>query len=602
MLAADQVPTNNKMTGSVLVLRHDVGVTRILFPIDTAYGGNSIIPKARIKNFGYHTTETFDVTVKFGTTTYTNTKTVTDLGPLDSLDVLFGPWTAVVGNYNMIAYTALPGDQQLSNDTAPMVQLPVAQPRANVGTIAILAPKDTIPANVPIAPRATVMNYGSNPATFPVQFKIIGTSYNQVVTVTGLAPNASQEVVFPSWTPIPCNYVTSCSTELATDQTPENDKMTGSVTVQLRDVGIATILAPRDTVISCNDYQPMVVVGNYGVHAYAEVCTVAVKIIRYPAQMESAYCNIGVDMLHPVVVYDTWKIVEIPVGVETLSFPIFHPYWWDIYWIAKPTYHLVSADIKMAGDMNAGNDLSQNQFTVKGRSNDLEMNWTGLVDGYTPKHSETLTVNTYNVASVVTNSPMGPTAKFRTRVKIVQEKTNYTVYSRCEDRVLPARTYSCVGFQSGWSPSDTGWYLVRSWVEALPWVDSVVENNAWEKHYYFTSEPVAKSGGETNQSIQSGGITGIPTTFTLMANKPNPFSSHTTIQWQIPVKSQVTISIYDAIGRIVKTLVNNEFTPGYYNTTWNRTDDNNSRIPAGVYFYEMKTNDYTSRRKMVITY
>jgi flagellar hook assembly protein FlgD len=75
----------------------------------------------------------------------------------------------------------------------------------------------------------------------------------------------------------------------------------------------------------------------------------------------------------------------------------------------------------------------------------------------------------------------------------------------------------------------------------------------------------------------------------------------TKILWQIPVESKVTISIYDATGRNIKTLINDNRTPGYYSIIWNRIDDNNKKVSAGIYFYEMRTDKYTARRKMVIT-
>ncbi|MEO0083312.1 MAG: T9SS type A sorting domain-containing protein, partial [candidate division WOR-3 bacterium] len=74
----------------------------------------------------------------------------------------------------------------------------------------------------------------------------------------------------------------------------------------------------------------------------------------------------------------------------------------------------------------------------------------------------------------------------------------------------------------------------------------------------------------------------------------------TNIQWQIPEQSNVIITIYDATGRKIKTLVNDNLTAGFYRTIWNRTDDNNRKVPAGIYFYELKANDYTARHKMII--
>jgi hypothetical protein len=170
--------------------------------------------------------------------------------------------------------------------------------------------------------------------------------------------------------------------------------------------------------------------------------------------------------------------------VDTLYFPEWHPYWWDIYWTLDPTYHMVIAEVKIAADMNSENDMLNEELIAKGRSNDLQMNWAGLLNGYTPMHAETLGVGTYNVASVVSNSPIGPSAKFRAKVKIIRENTNSIVYSKYEDRTLAAQSYTCIAFQTGWLPSDTGWYLVLSWLETRAGVDSIFDNNSLERHFY----------------------------------------------------------------------------------------------------------------------
>jgi hypothetical protein len=238
-----------------------------------------------------------------------------------------------------------------------------------------------------------------------------------------------------------------------------------------------------------------------------------------------------------------------------------------------------------------------NQFTVDGRANDLQMNWTGLLDGYEVMHAETIDVMTYNVASVVSLSAGGPSARCRVWVNIIRESDEEVVYTRYKDVTMLPGTYYCVPFSTGWTATEQGSYLVRSWVEARPGVDVIAENNSWERRYY-----VIVPRANTNTTLNPPGNSGnMPTTFNLMTNNPNPFSNITKIQWQIPAQSKVIISIYDATGRNIKTLVNDNQTPGYYSTMWNRTDANNKKVPAGIYFYEMRTSNFTSRHKMVIT-
>jgi hypothetical protein len=576
----------------------DAGATAIIKPFAIGFAGNIIIPKVKVKNFGSGMIPSFPVTMNIGSI-YTNTKTVNNLMPGDSLIVNFDPWTAVLGSYNLLAYTELELDNNYANDTV-RGSTEIQPPAHNVGTMYIITPMDTIIEGTVVTPRAMIKNFGAYTETFTVRFRI-GEVYNQVDTIHNFESGAESLLSFPNWTAVRCNYVVSCSTELEIDQLPEDDQIIEMLTVKYIDVGVVTILAPRDTVITCNDYTPMIVISNNGVHTYPALCSVMVKILRYPAQMTS-YCNIGPAPTAEVM-YESWMVTELSMEeVDTLYFPEWHPYWWDIYWTLDPTYHMVVAEVKMAADMNSENDMLEEELIAKGRSNDLQMNWTGLLNGYEAMHAETLEVGTYNVASVVSNSPMGPSAKFRAKVKIIRENTNSIVYSRYEDRTLAAQLYTCIAFQTGWSSSDTGWYLVRSWLETRDGVDVVPQNNSWEKHYYFINSGPSKEGiVKTNEPIQNGSSTNLPTTFGLNSNRPNPFQTHTTIQWQIPVNSNVAISIYDATGRIVKTLVNGSYTPGYYNVTWDRSDENHNKVASGIYFFEMRTDKYSARHKMIIT-
>jgi hypothetical protein len=256
----------------------------------------------------------------------------------------------------------------------------------------------------------------------------------------------------------------------------------------------------------------------------------------------------------------------------------------------------------MGGDMYVDNNTLTSSLVVKGISNDLQMNWTGLLDIDMPMHAETIGVKTYNVASVVSTSPGGNDARFRAWAKIIKEDENVIVYSRYKDLNMTPRTYYCVPFQSGWSATEPGWYRVISWIQALSQYDVITQNNSWEKRYYvINTSPITKTNSESNGSVQGNSI-GLPNTFNLMVNTPNPFNNYTAIKWQIPMKSRITISIYDALGRNIKTLVNKEAAAGYYCTVWDRTDDNRQTVTAGIYFYEMRTDNYIARHKMVIVH
>ncbi len=93
---------------------------------------------------------------------------------------------------------------------------------------------------------------------------------------------------------------------------------------------------------------------------------------------------------------------------------------------------------------------------------------------------------------------------------------------------------------------------------------------------------------------------GLPETFALNQNYPNPFNPVTTIKYDLPEQSYVTIVIYDMLGRNVKTLVNRQQQPGYKSITWNSTDEFGNPVGAGVYLYRIKASNFTQTRKMVL--
>ncbi len=87
----------------------------------------------------------------------------------------------------------------------------------------------------------------------------------------------------------------------------------------------------------------------------------------------------------------------------------------------------------------------------------------------------------------------------------------------------------------------------------------------------------------------------IPTEFSLMQNYPNPFNPSTTIEYSVPVRSKVTIRVFDILGNEISLLVDAEHSPGSYKVNFNA-----SGIPNGVYFYTMSTKEFTATKKLII--
>jgi hypothetical protein len=87
----------------------------------------------------------------------------------------------------------------------------------------------------------------------------------------------------------------------------------------------------------------------------------------------------------------------------------------------------------------------------------------------------------------------------------------------------------------------------------------------------------------------------LPTTFILSQNYPNPFNPITQINFSIPERSDVTLKVYDVLGKEVATLVNEEKEPGYYTV-----DFNGNNLASGMYIYRITAGSFVETRKMIL--
>jgi len=91
-----------------------------------------------------------------------------------------------------------------------------------------------------------------------------------------------------------------------------------------------------------------------------------------------------------------------------------------------------------------------------------------------------------------------------------------------------------------------------------------------------------------------------PGVYTLSQSSPNPFYEETEIRYTVPVKSEISLRIYDLTGRAVKTLVHDEVEQGTHFASWDGSDELGSSVPAGVYLYRLAAGDFVSARKLVL--
>ncbi len=94
--------------------------------------------------------------------------------------------------------------------------------------------------------------------------------------------------------------------------------------------------------------------------------------------------------------------------------------------------------------------------------------------------------------------------------------------------------------------------------------------------------------------------TGIPKSFSLSQNFPNPFNAETVISFGLPKTSHVKLEIYNILGQKVKDLVDEKVTAGYKRVVWDGKDNNGNTVSSGVYFYKLDTEEFTEVMKMTI--
>ncbi len=92
-----------------------------------------------------------------------------------------------------------------------------------------------------------------------------------------------------------------------------------------------------------------------------------------------------------------------------------------------------------------------------------------------------------------------------------------------------------------------------------------------------------------------GEVTSLPKQFKLAQNYPNPFNPTTTINYELPKSSKVTIKLFDMLGKEVMTIVNKEQPAGYYSLNVEAT-----RLASGIYFYHMVAGDFVQTKKMML--
>ena len=95
--------------------------------------------------------------------------------------------------------------------------------------------------------------------------------------------------------------------------------------------------------------------------------------------------------------------------------------------------------------------------------------------------------------------------------------------------------------------------------------------------------------------ITTAKISGLPSEYSLGQNYPNPFNPTTEISFSLPKAADVTLEVYNLMGRLVTTLVDSRVEAGHHMVIWK-----GSGAASGVYFYRLQADEFVASRKMIL--
>ncbi len=130
-------------------------------------------------------------------------------------------------------------------------------------------------------------------------------------------------------------------------------------------------------------------------------------------------------------------------------------------------------------------------------------------------------------------------------------------------------------------------YQSTSSISVSPTYDS--QGNSVPASAAFTIANDSPNGVVVNKT------TALPTEYKLEQNFPNPFNPTTTIRFNLPQTVKASLTIYNILGQKVATLVDGVIEAGAHNISWNA-----SNVASGIYFYQVKTDNFTATKKMML--
>jgi len=167
---------------------------------------------------------------------------------------------------------------------------------------------------------------------------------------------------------------------------------------------------------------------------------------------------------------------------------------------------------------------------------------------------------------------------------------------------------------SGWRHSATYYMTMLNWsASSSLTIDTITNELIPSTEYFFVPrDSIALEydpiwGGPINivASAVAEVIPGtLPTSFQLNQNFPNPFNPSTTISFDLPTRSKVTLTVFNLLGQEVSTLIDKDLPANSYKVEWDGRSDTGESVASGIYFYkliaEASDNEFVETKKMML--
>ncbi len=194
-------------------------------------------------------------------------------------------------------------------------------------------------------------------------------------------------------------------------------------------------------------------------------------------------------------------------------------------------------------------------------------------------------------------------ASFKTRLEY---SGIYEIYGLVP-KTVNASEKACAILSITGNPVDTIYYdqneesgkwvkLIRNYLPAGPEIElKIADTGLSTAGIVLRADAVMFALKEEISDVSNSGSGNLPVSYNLKQNYPNPFNPSTKISYQLPESGNVTLKVYDILGREVTELVNGFQKAGYYTETFDA-----SNLASGIYFYKLQAGNFVSTKKMIL--